>query len=172
MLAAIESFVLWRRLVAAYARGEMQYRVSFAFRLLGAFVITIIDFAAVAVLLSRIPHLAGWSFGEVALLYGIAAVCFAIAEMFAGSLDFVDTFIQAGTFDRLLTRPISLLPQAMAEGFSLRRLGRAGQGVVVILIAFQSLALAWTLPKALILILRSEERRVGQEGICRCTSAH
>ena len=150
---AVESFRLWRLLVAAYARGEMQYRVSFAFRLAGAFVITIIDFAAVAVLLARIPHLAGWSIGEVALLYGMAAICFAIAEMIAGSLDFFDTFIQAGTFDRLLTRPIGLLLQTMAEGFSLRRLGRAGQGLVVILIAFHSLDLVWSFEKAAILAL-------------------
>ena len=150
---AAESFRLWRLLVGAYARGEMQYRVSFFFRLIGSFVITIIDFAAVAVLLARIPHLAGWSFGEVALLYGTAAICFALAEMIAGSLDFFDTFIQAGTFDRLLTRPISPLLQTMAEGFSLRRLGRAGQGFVVILIAFQSLQLTWTAEKVGVLIL-------------------
>lgn len=149
----VEAAVMWRLLVAAYARGEMQYRVSFLFRVLGSFIVTIIDFAAVAVLLSRIPHLAGWSFGEVALLYGMAAVCFAIAEMLAGSLDFFDTFIQAGTFDRLLTRPLGLLVQAMAEGFSLRRLGRAGQGAVVIVIAFGSLDLTWTLGKTFVLAL-------------------
>ena len=148
-----DGFIMWRRLVAAYARSEMQYRVSFVFRVLGSFVLTVIDFGAVAVLMSRVPQLAGWHFGEVALLYGLAAVCFALAEMIAGALDFFDTFIQAGTFDRLLTRPISPLMQAMAEGFSLRRLGRAAQGALVIGISIRALGMTWTPDKLLVLAL-------------------
>lgn len=151
LIGLADGFTMWRRLVAAYARGEMQYRVSFVLRVAGAFALTIIDFGAVAVLMSRVPYLAGWRFGEVALLYGMAAVCFAIAEMFAGSLDFFDTFIQAGTFDRLLTRPLGLLVQTMAEGFSLRRLGRAAQGALVIAISVGALGMTWTPDKLLVL---------------------
>ncbi len=146
-----EHLDLYRRLTGAYVRSEMQYRVSFVLRLIGSFAVTIIDFAGIAVVLSRIPLLAGWSLGEVGLLYGMSSVSFSLAEMFAGSLDFFDEVIRQGTFDRLMIRPLGPLFQTMAEGFSLRRLGRVAQGVVVIFIAQRLLAVAWTPAKALVL---------------------
>jgi ABC-2 type transport system permease protein len=142
---------LWRRLVGAYARSEMQYRVAFVLRVIGTFSVTIVDFAGVAVVLNRVPHLAGWTLPEIALLYGMSAVCFSLAEMLAGSLDFFDELIQAGTFDRLLIRPMGVLMQTMAEGFSLRRLGRASQGALVMALGFSVLSLDWTPAKALVL---------------------
>jgi ABC-2 type transport system permease protein len=144
---------LYRRLVGAQVRSEMQYRVSYVLRTIGSFAVTIVDFAGVVVLLSRVPSLAGWSLGEVALLYAMAAICFATAEMLAASLDNFDAFIQAGTFDRLLIRPLSLLFQAMTEEFGSRRIGRVLQGVVVLFVAQQQLAVAWTPDKVLVLAI-------------------
>jgi ABC-2 type transport system permease protein len=144
-------FAVYRRLAGAYARSEMQYRVSFILRIIGTFVITVIDFAGIAIVLTRVPHLAGWSLYEIALLYGMSSVCFSLAEMIGGALDFFDEFIQAGTFDRLMIRPLPLLMQTITERFSLRRLGRASQGVVVMLVALRSLPVVWTWDKALML---------------------
>jgi ABC-2 type transport system permease protein len=151
MAILLHNLDTYRRLASAYARSEMQYRVSFFLRMLGMFVVTIIDFAGIAVVLSRVPHLQGWTLYEVGLLYGMSAVCFSLAEMIAGALDFFDEFVQAGTFDRLMIRPLPLLMQAMTERFSLRRLGRAGQGAVVMAISLRALEVAWTWDKALML---------------------
>jgi len=59
----VQALHLYWRLTSAYVRSEMQYRVSFVLRLLGSFAVTIVDFAGIAVVLSRIPLLAGWSLG-------------------------------------------------------------------------------------------------------------
>lgn len=142
---------LYRRLVGAQIRSEMQYRTSYVLRVIGSFLANIVDFAAVYVLLRRVPALAGWSLGEVALLYGMAAVCFSTAEMVVGSLDSFDELIRAGTFDRLLIRPLDLLFQALTEGFTSRRLGRILQGVLVLLIAQQQLGIAWNAAKVAVL---------------------
>jgi ABC-2 type transport system permease protein len=144
---------LYRRLAGAYVRSEMQYKVSFFCRFWAAFLGNIIDFAALAVILSRIERLAGWSLGEVALLYGLSAVCFSVAEMLAGALDDFDQLVQGGGFDRLLIRPLGTLFQAMTEGFSLRRLGRMSQGPLVLFIAQRELAIHWTPDKALVLLV-------------------
>src|SRR5688500_19612482 len=82
----------------------MQYKVSFVLSFLSAFGANIIDFAAIAVLFGRIPHLAGWSLGEVGLLYGMAAVSFSTAELIGSAMENFDARIVQGTFDRLLTR--------------------------------------------------------------------
>jgi len=45
------------------------------------------------------------------------------------------------------------LMQTMAEGFSLRRLGRASQGAIVMAAGFHLLSLEWTVAKAVVLAL-------------------
>ncbi|MGH2355684.1 MAG: ABC-2 family transporter protein, partial [Chloroflexota bacterium] len=121
---------LYRRLVGARIRSQMQYKVSFALSFISAFAANIVDFAAIAVLFGRIPHLAGWSLGEVGLLYGMASISFATAELIASALDDFDTRILQGTFDRVLTRPLGAFFQVLAEDLGLKRLGRISQGVV------------------------------------------
>ena len=150
---ALHELDTYRRLAGAYARSEMQYRVSFALRMVGTFAVTIIDFAGIAVVLARVPHLQGWSLYEVGILCGMSAISFSLAEMIAGALDFFDEFVQAGTFDRLMIRPLPLLMQAMTERFSLRRLGRSSQGAFVLAISLRALDIAWTWDKALVLAI-------------------
>jgi ABC-2 type transport system permease protein len=148
-----ELITLYCRLVWARIRGEMQYKVSFLLRTIGSFGVTIIDFAAIAVLFSRIPHLSGWSLLEVALLYGLASTCFATAELFAAALDDFDTFIVQGTFDRVLARPLGALFQTMTEEMSLRRLGRVAQGLFVLGLAIHLLSISWTFDRVLVLLV-------------------
>lgn len=151
MAAANELWHLYARLVQARMRSEMQYKASFIMRTIGAFFITIIDFAGIVVLFSRIPQLAGWSLMEVGILYGLTAICFATAELFAASLDWFDEFIIQGTFDRVLTRPLGALFQVLTEGLTLRRLGRISQGALVLAVALHTLPIHWTLVKVLLL---------------------
>ncbi len=147
------ALTLYWHLVGAQARSQMQYRLSFLLTMAGAFAGNIIDFAAVAIILQRVPRLAGWSLGEVALLYGMSALSFSVAELFAASLDNFDRFIVAGTFDRVLTRPLGALFQALTEDFRLHRFGRLAQGVAVFAIAQQLLAIPWSTPRVAVLVL-------------------
>lgn len=142
---------LYVRLVGAQLRSQMQYRLSFGLAMLGSFVVNVVEFGVVVVLFTRIPALAGWSLGEVALLYGLSATCFAIAEMLASALDDFQLRIVRGTFDRVLVRPLGAFFQVIADDFALRRLGRVAQGVLVLLLAQQFLGIAWTADKALVL---------------------
>ncbi|MER3406138.1 MAG: hypothetical protein C4289_14075 [Chloroflexota bacterium] len=144
-------FVLYWRLVGAQVRSQMQYKVSFLLNLTGAFLATIIDFLAVAVLFTRLPHLAGWSLGEVALLYGMSSVSFALAEMLSAALDEFDVYIAHGTFDRVLVRPLRAFFQVLTEDFRLRRLGRLSQGALVLWLALAYLDLRWTPDKVALL---------------------
>ncbi|MBI3973616.1 MAG: ABC-2 family transporter protein [Chloroflexi bacterium] len=142
---------LYRRLIGAQIRSQMQYKVSFVLRMLGSFAGNLIDFGAIAVLFNRIPALAGWSLPEVALLYGLSAVAFSIAELFAAALDNFAEYVESGSFDRVLTRPIGALFQVITEDFALRRLGRLSQGVLVFVVALGLLDVDWTWDKGLIM---------------------
>jgi ABC-2 type transport system permease protein len=139
-----EGWRLYLRLVGASTRGQMQYRTSFVLATMGTFAANIVEFGAVLVLFNRIPHLAGWSLGEVALLWGMSAVSFAVADMAAAGFDRLPAAIRQGTFDRVLTRPVGAFLQTLASELTLRRVGRIAQGVFVLLVAQQQLRLVWT----------------------------
>jgi ABC-2 type transport system permease protein len=147
----METFSLYLRLVGAQLRGQMQYKVSFLLALLGSFFINIIEFGVIVVLFTRIPTLAGWSLPEVGLLYGLSGTAFATAELFAAALDTFQQHIVRGTFDRVLVRPRGALLQVISEDFALRRIGRIGQGVLVLAIATSALGLDWTPDRSLTL---------------------
>jgi ABC-2 type transport system permease protein len=149
----MESFRLYLRLVGAQLRGQMQYKVSFLLALTGSFLACVTEFGVVIVLFSRIPLLAGWSLPEVALLYGLSGVCFAVAEIIAAALDSFQNHIVLGTFDRVLVRPRGALFQIISEDFALRRLGRVAQAAVVLIAAVRFLEIDWTWDKEALLAL-------------------
>jgi ABC-2 type transport system permease protein len=149
----VELFRLYWKLVGARVRGQMQYRVSFVLTCLGSATITFIEFAALALLFARVPRIAGWSLWEVALLYALAETSFATAELICSALDDFQVRIGEGTFDRVLTRPLSAFFQVLAEDLALRRLGRVGQGLFVMALAFMHLSIDWTPDKLLMLVI-------------------
>lgn len=143
---------LWRRLVGARIRGQMQYRFSFLLQLVAQFGICGLDFIALTFLLTRFEGIRSWTLPEVALLYGMAAMGFGVAEMFGGVLDNFNGLMNRGEFDRYLIRPLPLMFQMMTAEFMLRRLGRIAQGFAL-LYALQHVAGAWTLLDWLLLLL-------------------
>jgi ABC-2 type transport system permease protein len=146
-----ESVALYLRLVSAQLRAQMQYKVSFGLALVGSFLTSLTEFGVVVVLFNRLPLVAGWSIGEVALLYGMAGVSFAVAELFAAALDDFQVHIVLGTFDRVLVRPRGALLQIMSEDFALRRLGRVAQSALVLVLAVGLLQISWTADKVAVL---------------------
>jgi ABC-2 type transport system permease protein len=146
----VEPIAVYLRLVSAQLRSQMQYKVSFGLALVGSFLSCVTEFGVVLVLFSRIPLLAGWSLPEVALLYGLSGVAFAVAEMLAAALDNFQVHIVLGTFDRVLVRPRGALFQVMSEDFALRRVGRIAQSVLVLVIALRLLAVEWTADKVVV----------------------
>jgi ABC-2 type transport system permease protein len=149
----VESAVLWRRLVGAQIRSQLQYRASFTLDLAGAFLISFIDFLAVLVIFHNVHRLGVWSVREVALLYALSAISFALTDLAIGHLDQFPQKIRDGNFDILLVRPRSTLFQVIASDFQLRRLGKAVQGVVVLVYALGALELHWTVGRLALLVV-------------------
>ena len=144
---------LYFRLNGARLRGQMQYRVSFLLTLLSSFMITVIEFAGVLVLFSRVNAIAGWTLWQVGLLYALAETSFSAAELLASALDDFQVRIAQGTFDRVLTRPRGAFFQILTEDTALRRLGRVAQGLIVLLLASRNAGIDWTPDKVVVLLL-------------------
>lgn len=149
----VEPVVLWRRLISAQIRSQLQYRVSFALDLAGTFLISFIDFLAVLVIFHNVPKLGSWGVREVALLYALSSIAFAFTDLVIGHLDQFPQKVRDGNFDIMLVRPRGTLFQVVASDFQLRRLGRATQGTLVLVYALTALQLHWTVWRVLLLLV-------------------
>jgi viologen exporter family transport system permease protein len=144
---------IYRRLIGARIRSQLQYRLSFWLNLVGTALITFLDFAAILVLFHQVDALGDWSVAEVAVLYGISCVAFALADMVFGHLDQLPEMIRMGDFDQVLVRPLGSLLQVIAADFALRRLGKLTQGLAVLAIALAYADVEWTPGRAAMLVV-------------------
>jgi ABC-2 type transport system permease protein len=149
----VERVGIYRRLVGAQIRSQLQYRLSFALNLFGMSVITFLDFAVILVLFEQIDALGEWSVAEVALLYAVSAMSFALTDIAIGHLDLLPRMIREGDLDLVLVRPLGSLFQVIASDFQLRRLGKFLQGFAVLVVAVSQLDVDWTVARAGMLVL-------------------
>ena len=149
----VDAVLVWRRLVGAQIRSQLQYRFSFALDAFGSFWISFIDFIVVLVIFRNVPRLSAWSVHEVAFLYALSSITFAITDMVIGQLDQFPQKIRDGTFDILLVRPRGTLFQVIAGDFALRRVARVVQGSIVLVYALSTLSVDWTVPRVLVLLV-------------------
>jgi len=142
-------FQLYLKLIASRIRSQMQYRLSFVLDVLGGFGSTGLDLLAVLVIFAQTRSLGGWSLGEVALLYGLSALSFAVHELFQGAddNDVFASYIQRGLFDQMLMRPLPTPCQMLTEYFILRRFGRLTQGALALALGITLAQPHWTLVK-------------------------
>jgi ABC-2 type transport system permease protein len=149
----VEALVVWRRLVGAGIRSQLQYRTSFVLDFVGSFLIAFLDFLAVLVIFHNTPRLAEWNIHEVAFLYALSSIAFALTDLAIGHLDLFPQLVRDGNFDILLVRPRGTLLQVIASDFQLRRLGKAVQGALVLAYALSSLHVHWTVARVAVLAL-------------------
>ena len=139
-----ESAALYVRLISARVRAQWQYRTSFLLDVTGVFIVTFLDFLAILVIFHNVPQLGGWTVQEVALLYGISGLAFALTGLVVGQLDALPQLIRDGNFDLVLIRPRRSLFQVIVSDFQLRRLGRVAQAAAVLTYAVAALDVDWT----------------------------
>ncbi|HNT74011.1 MAG TPA: ABC-2 family transporter protein, partial [Anaerolineae bacterium] len=147
----MEFWRMYRRLVGANMRGQMQYRVAFLLDLVGTGIGTAAAFGTLALILQRFENIAGWTLAEIALLYGLVETAFGLMDMIFSGFD-PGTFgqqVRRGTFDQMLLRPLGLTLQVFGSDFALRRLARIFQGAAVLGYALIAAGIRWTLLKVL-----------------------
>lgn len=114
-----------------WIRAAWVYPASFIMLAIGNGMITGLDFVGLWIMFSHLEDLAGFSLAEVAFLYGAGSLGLGIADTLIGSVERIGTYVRTGRLDQMLTKPVPLLVQVCADQFTLRRLGRITQAVVV-----------------------------------------
>jgi ABC-2 type transport system permease protein len=145
--------VVYRHLVGARARSEWQYRTSFVLFCLANALVVVSELAAVAVVMSNVDDLAGWSTAEVLLLAALSGIAFAAADLLASPVERVAHHVKEGTFDQFLTRPAGTLSQLLGREFALRRIGRLAQPFVLLVVVLALVPVAWSPAHVVLLVL-------------------
>ena len=122
----------YRVVLASRARSQSSYRASFAVDLLSSLLVGVIELAEIWVLFHNVVHLGGLEFSQILLVFGLADLCFSLADMSFGHCDNLPTYLRAGTLDVFYLRPQPLLLQLVTSDISLRRLARACVGLVAL----------------------------------------
>ena len=143
---------IYTRLGRSRLQATAQYRLSFVFQVIGAGLLSFLDFVAVLVIFTRVDALAGWGIHEFAFLYGSSYVVFKAADMFLGNLDKLPLFIRMGSFDQILTRPLGTLGQVLAADIDIRHIGGIGQGAIVLAYALTGVSIDWTIGRVIVFV--------------------
>ncbi|MCH9681200.1 MAG: ABC-2 family transporter protein [Deltaproteobacteria bacterium] len=140
-MSALEPLRLYGRYFATSIRSQLQYRASVVMLTIGHLLMTGVEFFGMWALFDRFGHLQQWRLAEVALLYGMANIAFAISEAVGRGFKAFGQMVRKGDFDRLLLRPRGTAFQVCAQHFELVRLGRLLQGLAVLGYAIVELGL-------------------------------
>lgn len=147
------SFRIYLKLITVQLKAQLQYPVSFTFDVLTQGINSIFYFLATVLVFQRFQSLGGWSLWEIAFLWGLVETTFGVMDLiFSGfDPDGFSAYIQMGTFDQLLLRPIDITVQVLGSKFVLRRLGRVIEGIVIFVLSLSLAPIHWTAGKLLYL---------------------
>jgi len=96
--------------------------------------IALVEFSSLALVFDRFGSIRGWTLGEVAFLYGMVEISFALMDMLFAGFDppYFGQYVRRGTFDQLLLRPVNITVQVMGSALELKRLGRIVLGMGIL----------------------------------------
>ena len=108
---------------------EWQNKTNVAATLAGIVLGGFLQFLMVVILIDRFGEAKGWDIGQIAFIFGLWRVQYALVLMFYSSTLYLGFLVPEGVFDRWLTRPRNLLMQF--TGFTMN-VSMAGQFIVAV----------------------------------------
>jgi viologen exporter family transport system permease protein len=149
MPTPLESARVTWALIRASLRGAAQYRLNFVLLSLMGIAYQGSGFAFIAVVLHRYGSIAGWSFPDIAFLYGLRLVAHVLYLLPLNMLFGLDGLVRNGTFDRFLVRPLSPFLQVLTHQIRVNCLGDVITATGVLVYASRIADLHWSAGKVL-----------------------
>lgn len=143
---------LYWKFFSIHLKSEMAYPASFFLSCAGRLLVTVNSLLGIIVIMWRFGAIGDYTAGEVLLGFGVVMTAFNIAECFARGFDVFSKIVREGTFDRLVVRPRGLVFQVICQDMRMASLPNIVLGSLVILYGARASGIAWTVPKALVLL--------------------
>jgi ABC-2 type transport system permease protein len=148
------SIVICARMMRARQRADMQYRLSFALRVVGATIALVAESAGVWALVHRFGAIGGWTLWPLMFLLGMSGLAFRLSDAFiGGSVERCAEMVRTGRLDVLLVRPVGLLWQVMGDAFAVRRVFQAATMVPFAVLGVAKSEITWTPLHVVILVV-------------------
>lgn len=144
---------LLKKYIKIHFMSQIAYKTSFILLCIGQFFVPFLIFISMLLLFDKFNHLLTWSLYETALVYSVIHMAFSLSEFISRGFDLFSNFIRAGSFDRLLVRPRSLILQVFGSKIEFTRAGRLLQSIIIMIYAMIKIDLEWTPGKFLLLAL-------------------
>lgn len=141
----------YRAVLGSRVRSQRSYRASFAVDLASSLLVGVVELAEVWVLYRSVDRIGGLDLAQILLVFGLADLCFSLADLSFGHCDAMPAFVRAGTLDVLYLRPQPLLLQLVTSDISLRRLARAAVGLTALVAGLVLTDVAWSAGAVLLL---------------------
>lgn len=133
----------YRAVLASRVRSQASYRASFSVDLTSSLLIGVIELAEIAVLFTSVSAIGGFDLAAMLLVFGLADLCFSVADMVVGHCDNLPEYVRTGRLEVFYLRPQPLLLQLVTSDISLRRLARAAVGLAALVVGLAINDLAW-----------------------------
>jgi len=134
------------RLALASLRAGVQRPAMLLARGIGSALMALLESLGVVLLVDNFGSIGGWPAPEVVLLIGLG-FCGQGLALTAGSRlqpDDISLLLRMGTFDQVLTRPVSALGWVVTSYIEIRYLGRSLAGIGLMAWAGHYAGVAWT----------------------------
>ena len=132
--------------------SAIQYRADFVMTAVGAIFYEAVSLAFVGVVIHAFGSIGGWTFTEVAFVYGIRTMGHALHGVLSGQLWATDYVVREGEFDRFLLRPINPLIQLITLRFQVTAVGDIAFGIVVLAITAVAAPIDWSVGRVAFLV--------------------
>ena len=144
--------MVYNNYVKMHIKSSMQYRANMIMLSFSATLISIGELLTIFLMFQNFESVGYWGFYESALMFGLITAVYSISECFARGFDEFSTIIKNGDLDRILVRPIGIIPQIFGTKVELSKLMRATLGITIIILTLIKLNIEWTFTKVIVLI--------------------
>ncbi|MWC27598.1 ABC transporter permease [Paenibacillus sp. MMS18-CY102] len=145
---------LYSQFFKCQLKNKMEFRTDFLIGILSVLIVQSTSILLMKFVFDHIHSIKGWTFQEIMLIYGVAAMGRAIHHVFFDNLWTLGSqYIRPGNFDRLLIRPINPLFHLIAERVQLDGIGQMVMGIIMLSYSLSNLDLSWGFLEVTILLV-------------------
>lgn len=113
----------------------------------------VLGFAAIRFVVAEFGNINGWDYGQLAFLYGVSVLSHALSMIFFVNGWFLGWWVIDGEFDRLLTRPLSVVYQFFFTNINVMGVTDLVPGIIVFAYGCNKIGFEWSLGKAILIII-------------------
>jgi len=123
---------LYRRSLGAHLRATLEYEADFWLLVVAAILTQVVGLVFLGAVFARVPHLNGWDFADVVLIFALVVIAEGIGSLFFEGTWRLAWRVNQGELDYLLVRPYPVVLQVMSADVGLNGLGNLISGGILL----------------------------------------